>query len=305
LYNVQNISIRELFHTSEDFIVKKRKIILHILLLIIAAASFFLFRAYIRVSTDSKPPVFSVGKEMLELSVSDPESALLQDISAKDARDGDVTHTILVESVTAINDENIATVTYAAFDRSGNIAKTQRKVHYTDYHAPRITLTHPACFVGETGADLMSYVGAEDLLEGDIGRRVRATLVSNTGSLTKEGTHTVRLAVSNSLGDSVQLEIPIEIYPVGLYNAQLELEEYIIYLPKGSAFRPEDYLDSFVYGNKSISLARNHPMDFFVKYGNTVQTSVPGVYSVSYTATYTDRNAQYTGHSVLIVVIEE
>ena len=284
---------------------KKTKIILHIMTLAVAIASFFLFRAYMRVTTDSKPPVISVDEGVLELSVSDPESALLQGVSARDNRDGDVSHTILVESVTAINDEHIATVTYAAFDRSGNISKTQRKVHYTDYHSPRITLSHPACFAGESGQDMMDFVGAEDVLEGDIGRRVRATLVSNTGSLNKEGVHTVRLGVTNSLGDSVQLEIPIEIYPHGLYSAQLELKDYIIYLPKGSVFRAENYLDSFHYANKTISLTRSQPVDFSVKYTGTVQTNVPGVYSVSYTATYTDRSVDYTGHSVLIVVIEE
>lgn len=284
---------------------KKSKIILHILALFVAVASFFLFRAYIRITTDSKPPEFRVEEVMLELSVNDPESALLRGISAKDSRDGDVTHTILVESVTGINSDQVANVTYVAFDRSGNVAKTQRKVRYTDYHSPRITLTHAAAFPGESGANLMNYVSAEDVLEGDIGRRVRATLVSNTGSLTKEGIHTVRLGVTNSLGDSVQLEIPVEIYAAGLYNATLTLKDYIIYLPKGSVFRAENYLNTFDYSAKTLNLTRNQPAGFSLKYDDTVKTNVPGVYSVSYTATYTDRNIEYTGHSVLIVVIEE
>ena len=229
----------------------------------------------------------------------------MQGISAEDDRDGDVSHTILVESVTAINNDHVAIVTYAAFDRSGNISKTQRKIHYTDYHSPRIVLTHPACFYGETGENLMRYVGAEDVLEGDISRRVRATLISNTGSLRDEGTHIVHFGVTNSLGDSVQLEIPIKTYSASLYNARLELTDYIIYLSKGSDFRPENYLEALEYGNKSLNLTRNFPMDFSIKYDNTVQTGVPGVYAVSYTASYTDRNIDYTGYSVLIVVIEE
>lgn len=284
---------------------KKRKIILHILILAVAIASFFLFRAYVRFTTDSKPPEFRVEEGMLEISVSDPESVLMQGISAKDNRDGDVSHTILVESITAINDDHVATVTYAAFDRSGNISKIQRKVRYTDYHAPKIVLTHPACFSNGTGDTLMNYVGAQDVIDGDIGRRVRATLVSNTGSLNNEGIHTVHLSVNNSLGDAVQLDLPVEIYPTGLYNARLSLKEYIVYLPKGSAFRAEDYLDFFEYGDKTISLSRTAPMGFSIKCGNTVQTNVPGVYSVSYTAAYTDNKIEYTGHSVLIVVIEE
>ena len=284
---------------------KKRKIILHILVLVVAIASFYLFRTYIRFATDSIPPEFRVKEDVLELSVTDPESALMQGVSAKDDRDGDVSHTILVESITGINSDHMATVTYVAFDRSGNISKLQRKVHYTDYHSPRIKLTHAAAFPGESGADLMKYVSAEDVLEGNIGRRVRATLVSNTGSLTKEGIHTVRLGVNNSLGDSVQLEIPVEIYAAGLYNSTLNLTDYIIYLPKGTVFRAENYLNSFEYSKQSLNLSRNQPIGFSVKVDNPVMTNVPGVYSVSYTASYTDHNIEYTGHSVLIVVIEE
>lgn len=284
---------------------KKSKIILHIFALVVAVASFFLFRAYIHFTTDSKPPVFSVDEEILELSVTDPEAVLFLGISAEDDRDGDVSRTILVESITAINDDHIATVTYAAFDRSGNISKTQRKVHYTDYHSPRIILTHPACFYGETGETLMNYVGAEDVLDGDISRRVRATLISDSGSLRDEGTHIIHLGVTNSLGDAVQLEIPITVYSASLYNARLELTDYIIYLPKGADFQANKYLKTLGYANKTLDLTRTFPADFCVKCNDPVQTGVPGVYTVSYTASYTDRNIEYTGYSVLIVVIEE
>lgn len=284
---------------------KKSKIILHCIALAVAIASFVLFRAYIRVSTDTSAPEFSVDESTLELSVSDPESALLQGITARDDRDGDVTHTILVESVTAITDDHYATVTYAAFDKAGNISKVKRRIHYTDYRSPRITLDHAACFAGESAVELMDYVGAEDVIEGDISRRVRATLVSNTGSVQNEGTHLVRLSVTNSLGDFVQLEIPLEVYANGLYNAQLELKENIIYLPKGTSFNAESYLSSFTYAGKTVSLTRTRPIGFTLKYDNTVNTNTPGVYAVNYTMTFTDHNTLFTGHSVLIVVIEE
>ncbi len=283
---------------------KKRKIILHILALVVAVASFFLFQAYTRVKTDTVPPKFTVDTAQIELSVSDPESMLLQGISAYDSRDGDVTHTILVESITAINEEHVAIVTYAAFDRSGNVGKIKRNVHYTDYHSPRITLSHPACFIASEAEKLMNYVGAEDVLEGDIGRRVRATIVSNT-SIREEGVHKVRFSVTNSLGDTVQLEMPIQVYANGLYNAQLSLSEYIVYLPKGSSFSPNDYLMTFTYSGKNINLSRSLPMDVTVKCDNNVNTHTPGVYSVKYTVTFIDRNVTYTAYSNLIVVIEE
>ena len=46
-------------------------------------------------------------------------------VSARDNRDGDVTHTIIIESITAINEDHVAVVSYAAFDRSGNVGNVQ------------------------------------------------------------------------------------------------------------------------------------------------------------------------------------
>lgn len=282
---------------------KKSKIILHILALVVAIASFFLFRAYNQINTDSIAPKISMDTELIEISVSDPEAMLLQGISAYDNRDGDVTHTIIIESITAINDEHIAIVSYAAFDRSGNVGKAQRNIRYNDYYSPRITLSHPACFAASEADNLMDYVGAQDVVEGDIGHRVRATVISNS-SIRNEGTHMVRFGVTNSLGDSVQLEIPIQIYANGLYNAQLVLSEYIIYLPKGSSFSPNHYLKTFTYNGGSIDLRRTQPADFSVRCDNPVNTHTPGVYPVKYTVTYTERNVTFTAYSNLIVVIE-
>ena len=84
-------------------------------------------------SIDTTGPVITVSEELLEISVKDPEEMLFQGITAHDDRDGDVTSRLLVESIYGITDENITTVTYAAFDRAGNVSKVQRQVRYKDY----------------------------------------------------------------------------------------------------------------------------------------------------------------------------
>ena len=111
---------------------KKSKIVLHILAIVVAVACFFVFRVYTHIKTDDVAPRFSVDTELIEVSVSDPETMLLQGVSARDNRDGDVTHTIIIESITAINEDHVAVVSYAAFDRSGNVGKSQRNVYYKD-----------------------------------------------------------------------------------------------------------------------------------------------------------------------------
>ncbi len=291
--------------TAEEFTVKKKRFLLQCVALVAAIAAFFIFRTYNRMRADTKAPEFSIDDEVLELSVSEPASALLQGITAEDNRDGDVTHSIVVESIGSISEDHTAVVTYAAFDNSGNVAKVRRNIRYTDYHSPRFTFEQAMSFSVDAAGDIMQYIGAQDVLEGDISRRVRANLVSDTGSLRSEGNHTVRLTVTNSLGDTAHLEIPVEVYAVKQYNATLKLSKYILYLPKGSDFDPENYLASFYYNGNTVSLSRMVPSGYSLKYDNTVDPSKPGTYAVNYTVTHEDRNVDYVGHSVLIVIIEE
>lgn len=180
----------------------------NIFLLLILAAAMVLFSGYllwIHGNLDTIGPVFSVEEGILEISVKDPAEALLQGITAVDERDGDVTEGILVESVYGISDENLTTVTYAAFDSAGNVSKFQRQVRYSDYREPRFELYASPTFAYGSGFDLLEQVGAEDVLEGNINRRVHATLISDTQSLAMEGNHQVKLQVTNSLGDTVEM----------------------------------------------------------------------------------------------------
>ena len=146
----------------------------YFLLSIVMAAAIALFGAYLVLThnlKDTRPPVISVEEKMLEISVKDDKSRLMTGITAMDDRDGDVTASLLVESIYGISNDNVTTVTYAAFDRAGNVSKIERKVRYTDYHEPRLRLSGSLCFPYNSGFDLLDYVGAEDVLEGDIRRR--------------------------------------------------------------------------------------------------------------------------------------
>ena len=122
---------------------------IHILLSIVMAAAIALFGAYLvmtRNFKDTTPPVITVEEQMLEISVKDDRDILMTGITAMDNRDGDVTASLLVESVYGITEDHETTVTYAAFDRAGNVSKIQRKVRYTDYREPRFELDASLCF---------------------------------------------------------------------------------------------------------------------------------------------------------------
>ena len=280
----------------------------YIMLALVLAAAIALFGAYLVLThklKDTTPPVITVAEELLQLSVNDENEILMTGITAMDDRDGDVTASLLVESVYGITDDHVATVTYAAFDRAGNVSKIQRKVHYTDYREPRFEFAGSLSFPHNSKFDLLDYVGANDVMEGDIRRRVRATLVSDTNSIDELGSHMVHLQVTNSLGDTVELDVPVEVYDPEWYLASVKLDTYLLYLKKGDVFNPLEHLDKFVVRGVDTDVSRGIPEGIDCEIGGTVNTAVPGVYRVQYTLTKDLNLTSYTGQAYLIVVVQE
>ena len=280
---------------------------INVLLLMILAVAFGLFAGYhlwVHNRLDTTGPVLTVEEGMLEISVKDRETALMKGIRAEDDRDGDVTASILVESIYGISDDNVTTVTYAAFDRAGNVTKIQRKIRFVDYQPPRFEAHGSLTFPGNSSFDLMDHVGAYDVLEGDIRRRVHATLVSDTKDISAEGNHQVKLMVTNSLGDTAEVVIPVQVYSSEWYSADVMLTDYLIYLKRGAAFRAEDYLESFVFRGEPIDISREVPADINVEIQNEVRTGIPGVYEVTYILSKNLNGTNHSGIAKLIVIVE-
>ena len=282
----------------------KRIEVLLLLVLAVAVGLFGCYYFWIHEQIDKMGPVYTVEEEILEISVTDPKEALMRGIKAIDDRDGDVTASILVESISGINDRQETTVTYAAFDRAGNVSKLQRQIRYVDYRAPRFEAYTTLCFPGGKQFDFMDYVGATDVLEGDIRRRVHATLVSDTQNITMEGNHKVKLQVTNSLGDTSVVTIPVLVYSPEWYSASVELKENLIYLEKGAEFDPDGYLKTFVFRGTPIDISTEVPSDITVDIENDVKTDVPGVYTVTYILSKSLNSANHAGIAKLIVIVE-
>lgn len=275
------------------------------MLFVIAAACMVLV-GYItmdKLAADSVAPEIIVEDREIELSVRDPRELMLQGITAIDDRDGDVTDSLVIESVYGITEDHRVTVSYAAFDSSGNVAKVRRQIRYTDYESPRFTLSQPLVFSQGKNFDVLNFVGAEDVIEGDIRRRVKATLLSGT-SISEEGVHDVQFRVTNSLGETVQLVLPVEVRSDRSDNAVLTLTDYLIYLPQGGTFSRNQYLEALEYQDVSVDLTGVIPQDVAVRYSGSVNTNTPGVYTMSYTVSYNAGHQEYTGSSRLIVVVE-
>lgn len=255
---------------------------------------------------DRVPPEIIVEDRIPEMSVLDSRNTLLQGVTARDEVDGDVTSSLVVESVRLLHQDGTVTVTYAAFDSSGNVAKKSREVLYTDYESPRFALSRALLF-GQKNYDLLSLVSASDMLDGDITGRIRATALDEVVS-GYSGTYRVRFQVTNSLGDTVDLVLPVEVYTPGNMEASMTLTDYLIYLKDGDTFNARDYLDELTVGRDTIFLGGYLPNTMDLTVSGQVDTGVPGVYVVNYQLEYRPDPKRadyvYTAYSKLIVVVE-
>ena len=289
---------------------KKKGNILLVLLIIACMAVFYGYRTLDMMRTDNDAPVIYMDAQIPEVSVKDPKSALLQGISAEDKQDGDVTSSLVVEKVEMTDSDGTLSVSFAAFDRSGNVAKEKREAKYTDYESPKFVMRAPLLFRNGANFDVLQIVEAMDVIDGDIQHRVRATSLTEK-SIDELGVHDVQFQVTNSLGDTVAYVLPVEVYDPEPYDATLTLKNYLIYIEKGSTFSAPAYLESFFFRGDEIDLRGNLPYGYSLKTEGTVNTQVPGVYPVEYRVTYTikhetdpQRDQNYTGYSKLIVVVE-
>jgi hypothetical protein len=234
----------------------------------------------------------------------------LNGVSAKDNRDGDLSDKIVVEHMQLVDDSGRILVSYAVADSSGNVAKLQQEVRYSDYESPKFTLSEALIYEDADSFDIMNVVGAQDVIDGDIQHRIRVTALTE-GSITDVGKHEVYFQVTNSLGDTAELAMSVEVFETGIFDGKLKLTDYLIYLPKGSTFKPTEYLDSFEYKAESTTLAGALPRNYELELIGAVTTEEPGVYPLGYKVTYTIRHAtnpdydqKITAYSKLIVIVE-
>lgn len=276
-----------------------RWLLLVLTVLCVAACGYYVVHS--RNTRDSTAPVISFTEDTLSLSVHDSQDALLSGVTAQDDRDGDVTASLVVEGISAIHDDHSAAVTYAAFDRAGNVTKAERTVRYTDYEGPRFSLSTPLVFRSGLRVDLFQYVTAEDPVDGDLSDRIKATLTGGETDMSEVGVYQVELRVTNSMGDTARLVVPVEMYDTSDYNATVDLSDYLVYVKAGSAFSPEKYLEGMTTGYKECSIGQLSADGAAIDIRSNVRTDAPGVYDVTYTVSY----GSYTGYTRLIVIVEE
>ncbi len=265
-------------------------------LVLLCCAAFAVYRCLSSRHIDREPPQITMEQDELSLSVGDPKERLLEGVRAQDAQDGDVTDSIVVESVRGLVSDKRFTVTYAAFDAAGNVSKAQRTVFYKDYTAPRFALSAPLIFREGTSLDVFAPLEAEDVFDGSLKDRIKGTLVSGETQIAQAGEYTVEFRVTNSLGDTAYLTAPVEVLPAEDGGAELTLSSYLTYLKKNAAFVPEYYVTGVSAGGQIISLD-----EASVQITSNVDMTRAGTYWVDYAARY----GQKTARTRLLVVVED
>ena len=261
----------------------KRRKIIYLLLTILCVAGISLYFLYYVVTEDWREPVIYVPSDVLELSISDGRAKILEDVTAYDNRNGDVTGSIVLEKIKALKNDGSAKAVLAAFDRNGNV---------------KISVTAPLLFKEETVYNLLDCVTAEDVIDGDISDRVKVTILEAEHAASQPGEFKVRFRVTNSLGDTVYLDAPVLVYSADSYNGSVELTQYMVRLKKGARFDPEGYFKAFRGGARIYDMTDE---ELQLEIDQAVNTGEPGVYAVTYTAVRGD----YTGCSRLLAVVEE
>lgn len=275
-----------------------RKInILCILLFVISVSAFGIYTFVEFTTSDKEGPVINIEEDELTVSVDVTEEELLKGVTATDAKDGDVTDTIVIENLSEFTEDNVRYVNYAAFDKDNHVSKASRKIIYSDYTSPRFEIKKPLRFsVGSIPQNVLDNITVEDCLDGDISDKINFT----TGSLVMMDVvsdYDVTLHVSNSAGDTVEIPVTFTVYDTANENAapHIELKKYLVYTSVGKKIDAKSYIDKITH--------RGVEIDSFdeVKVNDDIDYDTPGVYEIEYVMNDDEGNR---GSVRMIVVVE-
>ncbi len=265
-----------------------------ILVLFITVSVIYAVSTLIKALEDDTPPVITADSPTIEISVKDGEEVLLSGIHAADRQDGDLTSSVMISGISKLITNNTAKISYIVFDSDQNIGTFTRNIRYTDYRRPRFSLS--GALVYEKGEDitLNGKLFAEDVIDGDISSSVKVAARDLTSS--EEGLYNITVQVTNSLGDTALLKLPVTIVSSLASVPSVRLEQYLVYVNVGSDFNPSDYL-------KAVYDISGDPGDISaVVVDNKVDILSEGTYTVTYS--YTDVSGR-TGSAILTVVTEK
>ncbi|MBP3938233.1 MAG: DUF5011 domain-containing protein [Clostridia bacterium] len=270
-----------------------RRITLALFVLMLAA--FIVFSIVDKISTDITIPVILIESDTIEVSVKDKKEKLLEGVTAMDQKDGDISDKVLIESISDFIEPGVCTVTYAVADSDKHVTKQTRTVKYTDYTKPEFYMKRALVYGVDEALDIRAAVGARDCIDGDISDRV--AIITTDYIRNTAGVFTVSLQVSNSMGDTIYLDVTVHVEGNETMAPEIQLKKSLIYIKKGETPNFEDYL-----GDVTVNGVLMKPEDVQLMISTNFDAENEGTYNVHY---YISTKEGYEGHSILTVVVEE
>ena len=270
---------------------KKLQILVIVLAVAVVAANIVLF--FRQSGKDNVPPEITVHQDQIELSIRAEADEFCQGLTAEDSRDGDLTGQIQVEHISQLIGEDTAKVTYVVFDAAGNAGTASRTVRFTDCIGPRFRLSAPLNFNLGAMVTLKDRLTAEDGMDGDVTAQIRVSGSSLRNDT--EGVYRIDAQVTNSLGQTEIVSLPVSISGRNRNAPQITLTEYLVYIRVGDEFEPKDYLESV-----EDPAAEREAKKSAVKIASGVDPETPGTYDV----TYTYKGEEDTEQVILTVVVK-
>ena len=261
-----------------------------IILLAVLVGAYTASYIYLGASDKKIPPQINCSQELLEVSASDPESALLVGLTASDPQDGDLTHKITISGISKLITNDTAKVTYIVFDSDDNMASCTRRIRYTDYRRPVFSVEEPLVYSVTEEPALLSRLKATDVVDGDISNNIRVSTLE--ASANSEVFH-VTVQVNNSVGDTAWVRLPVLMLSSNPLRPEITLTNSLLYVEKDSKFTPSSYILSIEVPGEELDLTQ-------IQIDNDVDTGKAGTYYVTYT--YTANGV--TGTAILTVVVQ-
>lgn len=245
-----------------------------------------------QLAADKTVPVITMDSDIIRVSINATDEELLQGVTAYDEKDGDISSRLLVESISRFIEPGVSNITYAVCDNDNHVSSATRRVCYEDYTPPRFTLRGPLVF-SQSSVNILNRIGAVDVFDGDISSKVIITATDYDSQL--NGTYQVSAKVSNSLGDTIYLTLPIFIEDIKISAPAILLKNYIVYVKSNETFD--------IYSNISeVKDERENDLRDRLIIDSNYTPGKAGLYQVHYYVT-DDENRQ--SHSLLLIVAED
>ncbi|MGN0292480.1 MAG: hypothetical protein ACI4D3_00590 [Lachnospiraceae bacterium] len=275
---------------------------------------------------DNTAPEITMEEDEITISAQDSIDEILKGITAVDDKDGDVTQYLTLETFSNFISPGVREATIAVFDSAGNVSRVTRTVNYSDYTSPRVSVKGPLRAPLSDMTALLKKIQVTDCIDGDITDNLQIVSEKSISSAVP-AKYRMRLQVSNSAGDTLDMPVTVEFYSSsGTSDPAIQLTDYLIYVKKGKKVNPLSYLkqikvysDTYVWDQDEEEFvsgaSEDEEYDEYgeetretigidkIKIDNPVDTSVPGTYEIQYSLQDYDKIESSSVY--LIVVVEE